>query len=320
MARRVLREGDAVFVDSNHTRGVSRDMRISTVLILAAVISYFPSSKLVAQTRTGHIQIMAEPDFEVFVDDVFQGITNKEQSGLIIQDIQEGHHTLRVTKSGYKPEELTLFVPEGEIVLHRIRALNPGFRVDQEGRETDTYVEAYVGTILVQTLPVVCSFSIPELGIQKRLKTKDKLIIRQVPSGAYTVRFEASDKNLETSVAVRPDEQVHLMVNLVTGEAHDLVPGQDYGSTSATLSQEMWDVSGLSNVVLPEGADGYSEDLGGGVSLVMLRIPGGAFTMGSSFDEPERDENEGPARGVTLSPFWMSMTDNQCVSGRPFWA
>jgi formylglycine-generating enzyme required for sulfatase activity len=41
--------------------------------------------------------------------------------------------------------------------------------------------------------------------------------------------------------------------------------------------------------------------LPGDVSLVMVRIPAGTFTMGSPEDEVGRSENEGPQHEVTIS-------------------
>lgn len=38
----------------------------------------------------------------------------------------------------------------------------------------------------------------------------------------------------------------------------------------------------------------------------MLPIPGGSFLMGSPEGEPNRREDEGPQREITISPFWMS--------------
>jgi formylglycine-generating enzyme required for sulfatase activity len=45
------------------------------------------------------------------------------------------------------------------------------------------------------------------------------------------------------------------------------------------------------------------------VSFKMVAIPGGTFNMGSSEKEPYRNENEGPVREVTLSPFYMGETE-----------
>ncbi len=41
----------------------------------------------------------------------------------------------------------------------------------------------------------------------------------------------------------------------------------------------------------------------------MLPIPGGKFLMGSSEEEEDRKEDEGPQREVQISPFWMSETE-----------
>jgi formylglycine-generating enzyme required for sulfatase activity len=49
----------------------------------------------------------------------------------------------------------------------------------------------------------------------------------------------------------------------------------------------------------------FTQMVSAGVSLDMVAIPGGAFTMGSPIYEPERRPNEGPQRLVTLSPFFI---------------
>ena len=54
-----------------------------------------------------------------------------------------------------------------------------------------------------------------------------------------------------------------------------------------------------------ETARRYVEDLGNGVTLEMVAIPGGTFLMGSPKTEKERMDNEGPQHQVTLAPFLM---------------
>jgi formylglycine-generating enzyme required for sulfatase activity len=51
----------------------------------------------------------------------------------------------------------------------------------------------------------------------------------------------------------------------------------------------------------------YDEDLGDGVSLRMVDIPGGSYTQGSPRDEARRDSDEGPQRTVTVPRFFMGM-------------
>ncbi|MDJ0704513.1 MAG: formylglycine-generating enzyme family protein [Leptolyngbyaceae cyanobacterium MO_188.B28] len=53
-----------------------------------------------------------------------------------------------------------------------------------------------------------------------------------------------------------------------------------------------------------EKAELRTEDLGGGVTLDMVAIPGGFFNMGSPEDE-DYPSDEKPQHRVTINPFWM---------------
>jgi formylglycine-generating enzyme required for sulfatase activity len=55
----------------------------------------------------------------------------------------------------------------------------------------------------------------------------------------------------------------------------------------------------------PGEARVFSEDLGNGVFLDLVAIPGGRFLMGSPETEPGRDDDEGPQHEVTVAPFQM---------------
>ena len=50
----------------------------------------------------------------------------------------------------------------------------------------------------------------------------------------------------------------------------------------------------------------FTEDLDGGITLDLVEIPGGTFTMGSPEDELQRYENESPPHKVTLPSFYMA--------------
>jgi len=49
----------------------------------------------------------------------------------------------------------------------------------------------------------------------------------------------------------------------------------------------------------------FPEDLGGGVILEMVAIPGGSFVMGSPDDEPQRFDDESPRHLVDVAAFLM---------------
>jgi len=57
---------------------------------------------------------------------------------------------------------------------------------------------------------------------------------------------------------------------------------------------------------LPKTARSHFVDLGEGVKLEMVAIPGGQFQMGSPKEEERRDSDEGPVRTVTVPPLLMS--------------
>ncbi len=57
------------------------------------------------------------------------------------------------------------------------------------------------------------------------------------------------------------------------------------------------------------GDDNWSFDLGEGVILEMVWIPGGTFSMGSPESEEGRSNNEGPVHEVELDGFWMGKTE-----------
>lgn len=49
----------------------------------------------------------------------------------------------------------------------------------------------------------------------------------------------------------------------------------------------------------------FTEDLGNGVTVEMIAIPGGTFTMGAPTSEAESSDNERPQHRVTIQPFFM---------------
>jgi formylglycine-generating enzyme required for sulfatase activity/nitrate/TMAO reductase-like tetraheme cytochrome c subunit len=58
------------------------------------------------------------------------------------------------------------------------------------------------------------------------------------------------------------------------------------------------------------GLNDFTEYIpGSSVSFEMVAIPGGSFQMGSPDDEPFRDADEGPAREVTIAPFFMAKVE-----------
>lgn len=82
---------------------------------------------------------------------------------------------------------------------------------------------------------------------------------------------------------------------------------QNAPSQYPTFSFETVRVNEKGNVIetLPGNAKYYSEDLGDGVTLDMVRIPEGTFLMGAAEGEAEAQDREYPQHEVTVPEFWM---------------
>ncbi|UKO98536.1 SUMF1/EgtB/PvdO family nonheme iron enzyme [Nostoc sp. UHCC 0870] len=73
------------------------------------------------------------------------------------------------------------------------------------------------------------------------------------------------------------------------------------------FSFEVVTVNGRGEIIHRERKEAkyFAEDLGNGVSLEMVQIPGGTFTMGSPEGEKDRKSDESPQRQVTVPSFFM---------------
>ena len=79
---------------------------------------------------------------------------------------------------------------------------------------------------------------------------------------------------------------------------------QSGASDKGLSSQSGGSKTGLS---AKNASKAFREDLGNGVTLEMVEIPGGTFLMGSPESEEGRDDDEGPQREVTVPALAMGI-------------
>ena len=85
------------------------------------------------------------------------------------------------------------------------------------------------------------------------------------------------------------------------------IEGYTHGSNSTFGSTPSAKKEIFTDAAIVRGFNNYTERIPKSpVSFSMIAIPGGKFTMGSPDDEPFRKEDEGPAREVEISPFFMA--------------
>jgi formylglycine-generating enzyme required for sulfatase activity len=84
--------------------------------------------------------------------------------------------------------------------------------------------------------------------------------------------------------------------NIATVSANGLVAGVSVGNATITVTTSDGNRTATCSVSVTSS---------GTVSISLVRIEGGTFTMGSPSNEPERFSDEGPQHQVTLSAFYM---------------
>ena len=78
-----------------------------------------------------------------------------------------------------------------------------------------------------------------------------------------------------------------------------------FAKSVAPLDVITLDSQGRENTRNSRSANFFPENLGNGITIEMVSIPGGTFTMGSPTSEADRSDDEGPQHSVTISPFYM---------------
>ena len=109
-----------------------------------------------------------------------------------------------------------------------------------------------------------------------------------------TEKAQAELKKLQIYYKIKDE-----YINLLNLEAEQIIQTQPFEFETATLGKNLQINRSRAR------AESFQEDLGNGVFLEMVKIPGGVFLMGSPESELERYDNESPQHKVNIQPFFM---------------
>jgi alpha-tubulin suppressor-like RCC1 family protein len=122
-----------------------------------------------AAAQTGFIEILAEPGIEVYVDDVLVGVTRLEAGGLVVFGVLEGRRQLLVQRAGGLPQRSEIDVVAGEVASVVVGALKP-----------------LAGSLVFDCVRADCVVDFPTVGLRKRVRRDDPLLVSGVPLGLHT--------------------------------------------------------------------------------------------------------------------------------------
>jgi formylglycine-generating enzyme required for sulfatase activity len=188
-------------------------LRFAVIRSVFSILLLSASATVLAQS--GFVQVRAQPGIQVFLDDVFVGVTNADVGGLILTDVRPGARRLRFVREGFLPQDATVSVVAGQVLLYELGSLVPRVQVREEGAGGAAEMRVETGSVVVQCLPIECVVDIPALGITNRRKTQDRLVLEGVPVGVYAGRLSVGATTLPVSFGVCTDDTVSLFGTFV---------------------------------------------------------------------------------------------------------
>lgn len=178
-------------------------------------------SPVVNAQSAGYIQVVYEPGARVFLDENFSGETSSSEGGKILQDVPAGKHIVRIEKTGFDSQSIPVTVEAGKVFELRVSAFKQRTEVTQTGESARQNVVQKVGELLIQTLPIGCTISIPGVDAPTE-KQKDEWRMKNVAVGNYTATVDALGKTVRAPFAIRQGETTHLFIDLLKGTVRDL--------------------------------------------------------------------------------------------------
>jgi len=246
----------------------------------------------------GHVQIKCEPEVQIFLDGNFLGKTRSEMGGLILENVPSGKHSLKAVKEGCQPLEVQINLSEGQVYMHEFKAFLPQVATYEEGQESQSRETPKTGKIIIQSLPMECTITIPSLNVRDMQKKKDRRILDKVPAGEYKMEFSALNRTLPYTLYLKPDQTVKIMVNFLKGAVNEENVRAD-GTSMASRTAGTGDIPAIAPPT-PAGTTAPSA---------------GTILYSDTFTGPDRIR---PANwkilGTDSSDFWYTF-ENQFTTG-----
>ncbi|MFO0099655.1 MAG: SUMF1/EgtB/PvdO family nonheme iron enzyme [Aphanizomenon sp.] len=124
------------------------------------------------------------------------------------------------------------------------------------------------------------------VSVSQELKDVLETMLQDIPANRYQSATEVLAALSNTKARVRQQVSPHSSKQSIYSPTNiTKIPGNTPLDINSALS--------------------FTEDLGKGVKLEMIAIPGGTFLMGSSENESERRDDESPQHQVTVPSFFM---------------
>lgn len=231
----------------------------------------------------------------------------KEISALAINSQGQTSLTIMIGSPGYMPSEQANGKPKFS---------------------SDIYA---VGMVGIQALTGQNPKTLPENQITGEVIWRDRVqvslkfadVLDKMVRDHFSQRYQNADESLQAildlslNASIDNDSTIQAILDLSLNASIDndstisIVPEQDVhyntSSTQKTVFFEIVTVNSTGQITNRHQGETkfFTENIGNGVTLDMIAIPGGSFLMGSPNTEAERSKDEEPQHNVNVAPFFM---------------
>lgn len=167
--------------------------------------------------QTSDIIVQAPIGSSVFLEDQYFGQITPDHSEVVIQNIDEGDHTIKITKEGFKTHFGSIRIKDHSVVRYQ----GPVDLLVESKNEDhlDTPVEINTGVLSIEFSPRESSFALPGLigrsTSEARSRDSGSLtsviwVAENVPAGKYHGYFKCIGYSMECDIIVKASDTLSL--------------------------------------------------------------------------------------------------------------
>ncbi|GEM_PF-1742437 len=172
--------------------------------------------------QTAYIQVIAEPNLSVYLNNQFKGKTTAELNGCIIENVKAGDNLIKIVKDGFTPFEESITIKPGEVFAYKVKPFTKHLvQISEQGNTSETKNKATIetGQLIIQSVPIEIKITIPEIeGINNITKTKDKWLADKIPAGSYKISFAFNQKVIDKTIDIRSNDSTSVFINMLNGD------------------------------------------------------------------------------------------------------
>lgn len=172
----------------NRSEGKTKGMNMKNglhiiLMVLVMGVTVFAES---------YIQVVCEPGVKIFLDGTFKGISNADDSGLIIENLVPGTYEVKAVRTGFASQQSRLIVAEKDVKNWTLR---PFVQKEQVSQKNIAQMEA------------IEQQSDQNLPLEQQLQVHERKLLKQIKKLATTLANPPADMKMAEVTTILNDKK-----------------------------------------------------------------------------------------------------------------